>query len=184
MPAAKTTPFLPLLLLGFAALAAFRLRSEEAPLLHAERNFTVHLDAAPGQVFPLFDPIGEREWAPGWDPKMIFPADGSCPEKGSVFTTSDEDGEEIWLVTGYDAQNGFISYVAVLPGRVVTEVEVRVQKRSENKSVAEVTHRRTALAAVGNHMVNALSENAARHAAHWEHAINEALHKRRENAGH
>jgi len=173
-----------LLLLGSAALIASQLRSEEASLLHAERSFTVHLDAAPGQVFPLFGPIGEREWAPGWDPKMIFPADGFCPEKGSVFTTSDEDGEEIWVVTGYDAQNGFISYVAVLPGHVVTEIEVRVQKQGENKSIAEVTHRRTALSAAGNHFVSALSENAARHAAHWEHAINEALRKRRENAGH
>jgi hypothetical protein len=184
MPAAKTTLLLSLLLLGSATLAALRLRSKEAPLLHAERSFTVHLDAAPGEVFPLFGPIGEREWAPGWDPKMIFPADGFCPEKGSVFTTSDEDGEETWVVTGYDGQNSFISYVAVLPGHVVTGIEVRVQKRGENKSIAEVTHRRTALSARGNHMANALSENAARHAAHWEHAINEALRKRRENAGH
>ena len=184
MPFPNTSWFVSLLLLGSAALVASQLRSQEAALLHAERSFTVHLDAAPSQVFPLFGPIGEREWAPGWDPKMIFPADGTSPMKGSVFTTSDEDGEEIWVVTGYDAQNGFISYVAVLPGHVVTEIEVRVKKDGENKSIAEVTHRRTALSAAGNHMVNALSENAARHAAHWEHAINEALHKRRENDGH
>jgi hypothetical protein len=184
MPSPRTSRFISPLLLGSAALLASQLHSEEAPLLHAERSFTVHLDAAPGQVFPLFGPIGEREWAPGWDPKMIFPADGSSPAKGSVFTTRDEDGEEIWVVTGYDAQNGFISYVAVLPGSVVTEIEVRVQKQSENKSVAEVTHRRTALSAAGNHFVSALSQNAARHAAHWEHAINEALRKRRENVGH
>jgi hypothetical protein len=173
-----------LLLLGSAALIASRLRSEEASLFHAERSFTVHLEAAPGQVFPLFGPLGEREWAPGWDPKVIFPADGSSPAKGSVFTTRDEDGEEIWVVTGYGAQNGFISYVDILPGSVVTEIEVRVQKQSENKSVAEVPHRRTALSAAGNHFVSALSENAARHPAHWGHAINEALRKRRENVGH
>ena len=179
------TPWLvSLLLFSSAALVASQLHSEEALLLHAERRFTVRVDAAPGVVFPLFGPIGEREWAPGWNPKIIFPADGSSPTKGSVFTTSDEDGEEIWLVTGYDAQNGFISYVAVLPGHVVTEIEVRVQKQCENKSIVEVTHRRIALSTAGNHFVSALSENAARHAAHWEHAINEALRKRRENAGH
>jgi hypothetical protein len=113
-----------------------------------------------------------------------FSLDSSSPAKGSVFTTGDKDGDEVWVVTGYDAQNGFISYLAVLPGQVVTEIEVRVEKQGENKSVAEVTHRKTALSAGGNHLVNALSENAARHAAHWEHAINEALRKRRENAGH
>jgi hypothetical protein len=171
-----------LLLLGSAALIASQLRSEEPVLLHAECSFTVHLDAGPGQVFPLFGPIGEREWAPDWDPKMIFPAEGLSLAKGSVFTTSGADGEEIWLVTGCDAQNGFISYVAVRPGHVVTEIEVRVQKQGENKSIAEVTHRSTALSAAGNHLVKALPENAARHAAHWQHAINEALKKRRENA--
>ena len=184
MPSARTPWIVSLLLFGSAALVAAQLHSEEAPLLHAERSFAVHLDATPGQVFPLFGPIGEREWAPDWDPKMIFPADGSSPAKGSVFTTSDKDGEEIWLITGYDAQNGFISYLAVLPSRVVTEIEIRVQEQGENKSVAEVTHRRTALSAAGNHFVSALSENAAGHAAHWEHAINDALRKRRENAGH
>jgi hypothetical protein len=138
--------------------------------------------SAPGPVFPLFGPIGEREWAPDGDPKMIFPADGLSPAKGSVFTTSDEDGEEIWLVTGCDAQNGFISHVAVRPGHVVTEIEVRVQKQGENKSIVELTHRSTALSAAGNHLLKALPENAARHAAHWEHAINGALKKRRENA--
>jgi hypothetical protein len=176
--------FASLLLLGSAALIASQLHSEEAPLVHAKRSFTIHLDAAPNEVFPLFDPVGERQWAPGWDPKMVFPAEGSSPAKGSVFTTSDKDGEEIWVVTGYDAQNGFISYVAVLPGQVVTEIEVRVQKQGENKSVADVTHRRTALSAAGNHFVSALRENSAGHAAHWEHAINDALRKRRENAGH
>lgn len=184
MPIPRTPWLLSLSLLGSAALVASQLHSEEAPLLHAERSFTIRLDAAPGQVFPLFDPAGEREWAPGWDPKMIFPTDGSSPAKGSVFTTSDKDGQEIWVVTGYDAQNGFISYVSVLPGQVVTEIEVRVQKEGENKSVAEVTHSRTALSAGGSHFVRALSANAASHAARWEHAINEALRKRRENAGH
>ena len=184
MPSARTPWIVSLLVLGFAAQVSGQPDSEEATLHHAERSFTIHLDAPPGQVFPLFDPLGEREWAPGWDPKMLFPADGSSPVRGSVFTTSDKDGEEIWLITGYDARNGFISYVAVLPGQVVTEIEIRVQKQGDNKSVAEVMHRRTALSAAGNHSVRALSENAAGQAAHWEHAINEALRKRRENAGH
>lgn len=184
MPFPRIRRFVSLSLLGSAVLIASELRSEEASLLHAERIFAVHLDAAPSQVFPLFGPLGEREWSRGWSPKMIFPADGSSPAKGSVFTTSDEEGQEIWVVTGYDAQNGFISYVAVRPGQVVTEIEVRVENQGENKSVAEVTHRRTALSTVGNRFVSALAENAARHAAHWERAINEALDKRRENAGH
>jgi hypothetical protein len=33
-------------------------------------------------------------------------------------------------------------------------------------------------------MVTHFVDNVSGHAAHWEHAINEALRKRRENAGH
>jgi hypothetical protein len=73
--------FTSLFLLGSAALVVSQLHSEEGPLVHAERSFVIHLDAAPNEVFPLFDPGGEREWAPGWDPKMVFPADGSSPRK-------------------------------------------------------------------------------------------------------
>jgi hypothetical protein len=115
---------------------------------------------------------------------MIFPADGSSPAKGAVFTTSGKHGDEIWVLTGHDTQNGLVSYLVVLPGYLVTEIEIHVQKQDENKSSAEVTYRRTALSAEGNHMVTAFSENADGHAAHWERAINEALRERRENAGH
>jgi hypothetical protein len=181
MSIARTFRFPLLLLLCSAALAACQLRSQESALAHAERTFAVHLDAPFEQALPLFTPAGEREWVPDWSPHMIFPADSSSPAKGSVFITSDKDGDEIWIVTAYDAQHGFISYVAVLPGHVVTEIEVRVEKQGENKSIADVTHRRTALSAAGNHMVSALSDNVGGHAAHWEHAINEALRKRREN---
>jgi hypothetical protein len=184
MPFPNTSWFVSLLLLGSAALVASQLRPQEAALLHAERSFTVHLDAAPSQVFPLFGPIGEREWAPGWDPKMIFPADGSSRVKGSVFTIGGKHGDEIWVVTGYDTQNGLVSYLVVLPSHLVTEIEIHVQKQGEQKSSAEVTYRRTALSAAGNHMVTFLTENVGGHAAHWEHAINEALRKRRDSVGH
>jgi hypothetical protein len=181
MPLAKTYRFPLLLLACTAVLAAGRLCSEETKLLHAERSFAVRLNAPPSQAIGLFAPVGEREWSPNWNPRMIFSNDGSSPAKGSVFTTSDQDGEQIWVVTDYDAQNGFIKYVTVLPGLMVTEIEIRVQEQCGDHSVAEVTHRRTALSPEGNHFVSALSENAAGHAAHWEHAINEALRKRKEN---
>jgi hypothetical protein len=180
----KTPWFASLLLLGSAALVACELRSQESARLHAERSFVVHLDAPFVEAVPLFGPVGEREWALDWSPHMIFPADGSFPAKGSVFTTAGKHGDEIWILAGYDAQNGFVSYLVVLPGYLVTEIEIHVQKQGENKSSAEVTYGKTALSPGGNHMVAAFLENVDGHAAHWEHAINEALRKRRENAGH
>jgi hypothetical protein len=179
----KTPWFVSLLLLGCAALVALELRSQESARLHAERSFVVHLDATFVEAVPLFGPVGEREWALDWSPRMIFPVDGSFPAKGSVFTTGGKHGDEIWILTGYDTQNGFVSYLVVLPGYLVTEIEIHVQKQGENKSSAEVTYRKTALSAEGNYMVAAFSENVDSHAAHWERAINKALRKRKENAG-
>jgi hypothetical protein len=180
----KPVWFVPLLLLGTAALVAGRPHSRESARLHAERSFAVHLDAPFDQTVPLFGPIGEREWAPDWSPRMIYPADGSFPAKGSVFTSSGKHGEEIWVLTGYDAQNGLISYLVVLPGYLVTEIEIHVKKQGETKSSAEVTYRKTALSPAGDEMVASFSENTGSHAEHWEHAISEALRKRRDNAGH
>ncbi len=117
-------------------------------------------------------------------PQHDYPADGSFPAKGSVFTSSGKHGEEIWILTAYDTRNGLISYLVVLPGYLVTEIEIRVKKQGEKKSSAAVTCRKTALSQGGDEMVAAFSDNAGSQAAHWEAAINEALRKRRENAGH
>ena len=180
----RTARCFSLLLFGSFIMAACQLRSQESARLHAERSFVVHVDAPFDQAVPLFGPIGEREWAPDWSPHMIFPTDGSFPARGSVFTTGGKHGDEIWVLTGYDTQNGLVSYLVVLPGYLVTQIEIRLQGQGEKRTVAEVTYRRTALSAAGDHMVTHFVDNVSGHAAHWEHAINEALRKRRENAGH
>ena len=180
----KTFLFVLLFLLGAATLVGGRPRSTESGRLHAERGFVIQLDAPLDQAVPLFGPVGEREWAPDWAPHMIYPADGSFPPKGSVFTSSGKHGEEIWILTAYDAQDGLISYLVILPGYLVTEIEIHVKKQGEKRSSAEVTYRKTALSEGGDDMVASFSQDAGSHAAHWEHAINEALRKRRGNAGH
>jgi len=184
MPYRKIAWFILLLLPCTTAVVAHRLLSQESARLHAERGFVIQLDAPLDQAVPLFGPIGEREWAPDWSPNMIYPADGSFPAKGSVFTSSGKHGEGIWILTAYDTRNGSISYLLVLPGYLVTEIEIRVKKQGEKKSSAAVTYRKTALSQGGDEMVAAFSDNAGSHAAHWEAAINGALRKRRENAGH
>jgi len=42
-----------------------------------------HLGAPRVQVFPLFTALGERAWAPGWDPVLLAGAE----ERGSAFRT-------------------------------------------------------------------------------------------------
>jgi len=40
------------------------------------RSHTIHLPATPHEVFPLFSPLGEKHWAQGWEPEMLFPSSG------------------------------------------------------------------------------------------------------------
>ena len=66
-----------------------------------------HLDAPRTQVFPLFTALGEREWAPGWDPVLLSGAEG----RGSAFRTRNDQGQTTtWIVIDYRPSEGRASY--------------------------------------------------------------------------
>lgn len=66
------------------------------------RTHTIQLSAPASRVFPLFEPIGEKQWAEGWDPQMLHPMSG-ITQKGAVFTMQSHDGiSTIWSVTHFD----------------------------------------------------------------------------------
>lgn len=86
----------------------------------------------------LFTPVGERAWAPGWDP--VFPAgevgDGAAP--GTVFLT----GDSTWIVIDREADR--VRYARVLPGVRAGTVEVRLRADGPD-TLADVTYETTAL---------------------------------------
>ncbi len=88
-----------------------------------ETTFT--LPIGPAEAFPLFSPQGERDWAPGWDPELVFPPEGAWAQ-GQVFLTRDEDGEIIWVVTRLDREKREVEYYRTEPGRQVVHVAVKV----------------------------------------------------------
>ncbi len=65
---------------------------------HIERSHTIELRGSREEIFPLFTPLGETDWVPGWDPTFHHPRSGELAE-GGIFTTS-QDGEPdtIWAV--------------------------------------------------------------------------------------
>lgn len=156
-------------------------KSAESPRTHTETQFVIHLQASPEEVFPLFGPVGEREWAQQWAPRMIFPSDSSMPATGAVFSTAEEHGEQTWVLTAYDQKQGHIRYCIFLPGLVVTEIDIWLQKLGDAQTSAEVAYRHTAISAAGDHLAARMGEHHGAMGPHWEHAINEALRKRREN---
>jgi hypothetical protein len=57
---------------------------------HITQSHTIHLPAHLYRVFPLFEPLGEKLWAEGWDPTMLYPSTGEVAV-GTIFTTHHAD---------------------------------------------------------------------------------------------
>lgn len=81
-----------------------------APPLSQTRSFRLYAPCA--RVFALFTPLGERAWAPGWDPEIL----SGREERGSVFRTHAHDAETLWIVTDYQPDRGRVSYARLKAG--------------------------------------------------------------------
>jgi hypothetical protein len=142
-----------------------------------ERSGSIVLQGAPEEVFPLFGPDREREWAAGWEPEPVYPEVVRAQE-GAVFRTTHGGGEAVWVVSVYDVERRVVEYTNFRNENRVTRVRVSVEAAPERKgwSVARVRYELTAL-----------SEGGAQYLAHfteahyhemmkeWEEAINACL---------
>jgi hypothetical protein len=142
------------------------------------QSFTIKLNGSVADVTPLFGPVREAEWAPGWSPRFIHPAQ-ALQREGAVFTTRSADGKDrLWLLTTYDPGNGRVEYVIMAPAFTANEIKIRVVPDGERHSKATITYRRSALTPEGNGEVGKLDAHwAEQQRIHWETAINEALAK-------
>src|SRR5207244_13622231 len=90
------------------------------------QSFTIALKGSVAAVTPLFGPVREAEWAPGWAPRFIHPAEGGQRE-GVMFTTTTSDGKErLWLLTAYEVKEGRVEYVWISPGFTANEITLRL----------------------------------------------------------
>ena len=158
-----------------AALAA---EASRTVIEQRTQSFTIGLNGSVADVTPLFGPVREAEWAPGWSPRFIHPAQ-ALQREGAVFTTTSADGKDrFWLLTTYDLGNGRVEYVAITPAFTANEIKIRVLSDGERHFRAMIMYRRSALAPEGNIEVAKLDAHwAEQQRIHWETAINEALTK-------
>jgi hypothetical protein len=142
------------------------------------QSFTIRLNGSVADVTPFFGPVREAEWAPDWAPRFIHPAQGAQRE-GVVFTTrTGHNRDRFWLLTTYDAANGQVEYVVMIPAFTASEIKIRVIPDGEQHCKATIMYRRSALAPEGNEDVAKLDAHwAEEQRIHWETAINEALAK-------
>ena len=139
----------------------------------AVRTGTVRVLAAPGDALPLFTPLGEKAWSPGWNPRMAYPGGGGGPERDQVFTVSHpHGGEAVWVVDAFDLEAHRIEYLYVLPKHVVCRIRVQCDPDGPGATRATVTYTMTGLSDAGNRMVDELTpETFARRMTHWQEQI-------------
>ena len=121
---------------------------------HIERSGTVRVAAPLQDAFFFFTPDGERRWVPGWSPEYLHPRDG-LQSAGAVFRTSAGGEETLWLIAGLDPDAGVAEYVRITPGSRMGTVSIRAEAVTSSSTLVHVTYRLTALAPVGNRVLEA-----------------------------
>ena len=136
------------------------------------RHGLLAFDAPVAVVFPLFTPQGERHWAEGWDPQILFPRDRDIAE-GMVFQTRDHGNQLLtWTVTRYDEPNHTVAYNVVAPDLLVRRIEVRCRPAGPARTEVTVADSYVALSEHGNAFIDHLTEpEYAKKMATWKERI-------------
>jgi hypothetical protein len=144
----------------------------------AERSSVIRLEGEVERVFPLFGPLREREWAEGWNPEVVWPADAVVRER-MVFLvrSSHEDGlDTTWVVSRYDEKEAAIEYTVFAP-ESVRWILIRCRGIDGGESTeAEITYSYVGTSESARHRNTHDLEAKYRHELKdWEHAINHYL---------
>ena len=146
---------------------------------HLSQTATLHLAAPPSDVFPLFGPLGEKQWAGRhWSPHFLDPAEPKDVE-GCVFTTG-AGGETTWVLTAFDSRTLHIAYVEIDPRELVTQLDIALAPEGAGASSARVRYTWTSLSEKGLERLAHHRGPAFEHwMAEWESALNAYLKETR-----
>lgn len=151
-----------------------------AQIFESERishEATIQLSGVIEEVFPLFGPIKEMDWAPGWSPEILFTTTAEVDEHMIFKTKGKFEGEEdyIWVVSQFAPKQFFIEYTISTKERIWF---VRVQcSAQEGTTIAKVKYTFTGLTKQGNELNKIALEKMFEHnLKDWEEAINHYLH--------
>lgn len=128
------------------------------------------------RVFPLFGPVLEKQWAPGWNPTVIAAQSPLADHAGAIFTSSHPgEPDTIWYVNRFDADTNVIEYLRITPDKLFAVVEIVCVALAEGKTQASVTYKFTALSEAGNAALDHLINHHPTLVKSWQHLINHHL---------
>jgi len=134
---------------------------------------TFHLDAPLSQVFPLFTALGEKAWAPGWEPELL----SGREDRGSVFRTVHGHHETTWIVVDYRPAEGRVSYARLAQGSNMGLVDVQCTASPAGGTEISVRYTLTGITPHGQAFVREFldPEHYSRMIAEWRAATARAL---------
>lgn len=144
--------------------------------VHTHEQFEFVADAPIEVVWPLFGAERERAWAPGWDPRFVWP-EQAADQQGMVFKIAHGDRTAIWVNTSLDPVANRAQYVYVLPDIVATVITLRLTPTGRSTHVV-VTYERTALSESANEVVSKMAAQDRTSGPEWGQQINSHLELR------
>jgi hypothetical protein len=170
----KLSFFLTALALLGGVIPAKSGQAQDAPvaaLAHTHTEFSFVAKASYERVFPLFGAWEEKKWAEGWEPQFVYPTPPS-DQFGMIFTVAHGGRKSVWTNTAFDAANGHVQYVYVIPDALVTLIDIHLTKTGMNETQVSVVYERTALNLEATEHVAHLAKGDAKSGPEWEQAIN------------
>lgn len=130
-------------------------------------------------VFLLYGPEDEKKWAPGWNPRWIFPknkdAINKMPQKDWIFQISGHGHHKVptlWTIREFDSDKMFVEYFVVTPDTTVHTIKVQVFNKGNDSSITRVTYQFTALSEKGNKIIDSKNQKKFNsEIKHWKKLI-------------
>ena len=143
------------------------------------KTSTITLNGTLAQVFPLFGPVREQEWAEGWHPRMLH-SHSKNVEEHMVFQTDSADENNplpyTWIVSKYDLPNALIEYTVFTAVRLWWITINCRQHPSVAKTRATITYTYVGLTEQGDKLNERAFESMFRHdLKDWEEPLNHYL---------
>jgi hypothetical protein len=142
---------------------------------HVSNRFRFVVHAPLSQASALFGAEGERCWAgPDWNPEFLHPQPARDIQ-GAVFTVQHGQHKSVWVNTLFRPAEGRMQYVAFVPGKLVSTVDVRLTELDRSGTAVEVTYTRTALDITANDDVEGMGKSDQESGPRWQASIEQCL---------
>lgn len=141
-----------------------------------QQEFSGTWETTVEELFPLFCPVREADWIPGWDSELIY-TDSGLAEDNCIFKTdrSSDVGYGLWMFIGYEV-NRYLEFVRIQED-IISRACITVNDNNDGTVSATWKILYTGLTEKGNKEIDKLPEKNPPQAGAHEKMIDHYLKK-------